>query len=96
MIEFDKAKQLLELWKTHDIENSFYKGVPNYPTNTRFVSDLNEKISQESERILLNVLEGKQSRINPKEILESVISIYILGTDYTVKEVMEIMGFSIK
>lgn len=34
--------------------------------------------------------------INPKEILESVISNYVAGTDYTAKEVMQIMGFRIK
>ncbi|MGR6760384.1 hypothetical protein ACU1JV_00880 [Paenibacillus sp. T2-29] len=96
MFEYNKAAQLLEVWKKHDLDNGFYKGVPNYPTNTRFVSELNQKIAQESERILLNVLEGKQSRINPKEILESVISNYVAGTDYTAKEVMQIMGFRIK
>ncbi|MFF2532419.1 hypothetical protein ACFVS2_26330 [Brevibacillus sp. NPDC058079] len=91
MIEYSKAKIMLEKWSKHDISNGFPKGMPDYPTNTAFVKAIHEEIQKEMDRIVLNILDAKQSRINGKAILAKVIERYIHGTEYTSEEILSIM-----
>ncbi|MEC4565391.1 hypothetical protein L8C07_05490 [Paenibacillus sp. CMAA1739] len=91
MIEYEKTKEMLDKWRQHDQENGYYKGVPNYPTNTKFVGRVHEIVEEQQVKIIMNVLQGKQSRINGLDILKKVVSEYLDGTEYTVEEVIEIM-----
>lgn len=96
MNEYEKAKEMLERWKQHDIENHYYKGVPNYPTNGGFVRAVQAELERSYEKAVTNTLDAKQTRINGNEILLRVMQNLIVGTDYTPTELLEIMlGISI-
>ena len=82
---------MLEKWTQHGISNGFPKGMPDYPTNTAFVKAINQELDKELNRIVINVLDAKQSRINGQAILAKVIERYIQGTEYTSSEVLSIM-----
>lgn len=91
MIEYDKAKTMLAKWTQYDISDGFSKGMPNYPTNTAFVKAINEELQKDLDRIVINILDAKQSRINGRAVLVTVIERYIQGTEYIAEEVLSIM-----
>ncbi|ADO59879.1 hypothetical protein [Paenibacillus polymyxa] len=91
MIEYEKAKFMLERWLKYDASHSFPKGVPDYPTNTAFIKAINEELTKDMDRIVLNTLDAKQSRIHGRLILLNVLRRYTHGTTYTAEEILSIM-----
>ena len=79
-----KAKEIKELWYEEGLKDpSKYISIG---TENQLIKAISEEIKKNMDRIILNVLNGKQTRIDSKKILESIRERFIKETEENTKE----------
>ena len=80
-----KAKEIKELWYEEGLKDHT-KYISIVGTENEIIKAISEEIKKDMDRIMLNVLNGKQTRIDSKKILESIRERFIKETEENVRE----------
>jgi len=71
----NKVKEIINQWYEEGLSD--YDKYFSIPSQTVLYSKVEEEVKKEMERIMLNVLNGKDSRINGKKIMENIKNYFI-------------------